>query len=95
MSIFKENYELMLQLRDISTTYCTFIEAGGKSGDFDSTLLNKAIALGVKIKENRDYIQTALGRKVPTKKQECKIALSLLDGSYIENRLDSVITRIM
>ena len=95
MSIWKENYQLMLELRNFSTTYCTFIESGGKAGDFDQVLINKVIAIATKIKENRDYIDECLGREIPTVKQECDKAMEILNGSYHEDRITSVITRIM
>lgn len=95
MSIWKQNYELMLQLRNFSTTYCTFVESGGKAGDFDQVLINKVIAIATKIKENRDYIDNALGREIPTVKQECDTAMAILDGTFPEDRLHSVIARVM
>ena len=95
MSIFKENYQLMLELRNFSTTYCTFIESGGKIGDFDQILINKVIALAVKIKENRDYIDECLGKDIPSVEQECNTAISILNGTYNEDRLTSVIARLM
>lgn len=95
MSIWKQNYELMLQLRNFSTTYCTFIESGGKAGDFDQVLINKVIAISTKIKENRDYIDECLGREIPTVKQECDTAMAILNGTLPEDRLSSVISRLM
>ncbi len=95
MSIWKQNYELMLQLRNFSTTYCTFVESGGKAGDFDQVLINKVIAIATKIKENRDYIDECLGREIPTVKQECETAMRILNGSLPEDRINSVIARIM
>lgn len=95
MSIWKQNYELMLQLRNFSTTYCTYIEAGGKAGTFDEALINKTIAIATKIKENRDYIEECLGREIPTVKQECETAMRILNGSLPEDRFNSVMMRIM
>ena len=95
MSIWKQNYELMLQLRNFSTTYCTFVESGGKAGDFDQVLINKAIAIATKIKENRDYIENALGRDVPTIKEECETAMRILNGSLPEDVIHQVIARVM
>lgn len=95
MTIWKENYELMLQLRNFSIAYCTFVEAGGKAGDVETSLINKAISVAVKIKENRDYIEIALGRDVPSVKDECDVAMSILDGTYKDDRFLSIIGRIM
>ena len=95
MSIWKQNYELMLQLRNFSTTYCTYIEAGGKAGTFDEALINKTIAIATKIKENRDYIDNVIGKEIPTEKQECDMAMAILNGSLPEDRLNSVMMRIM
>ena len=95
MSIWQENYQLMKQLREYSITYVTFVESGGKAGDFDQQMIDKAIAVAVKIKENRDYIQKTLGRPIPTKQQECQIAVSILNGTYKADRLSSVMNRIM
>ena len=58
-------------------------------------LINKAIAIATKIKENRDYIDECLGRDIPTVKQECDTAMSILDGTYHEDRFSSVIQRLM
>ena len=95
MSIWKQNYELMLQLRNFSTTYCTFVESGGKAGDFDQVLINKVIAITMKIKENRDYIENALGRDIPTIKEECETAMRILNGSLPEDAIHQVIARVM
>ena len=95
MSIWKENYQLMLEIRNFSTTYCTFVESGGKAGDFDQALVNKVIALATKIKENRDYVDEYLGKEIPTVKQECDYAMGILNGTVQEDRIHSVIRRIM
>lgn len=93
MSIWKENYELMIQLRNFSIAYCTFVEAGGKIGDVSDALINKAIACAIQIKENRDYIDKSLGYKVPSIKDECETAISILNGTYKDDRFSSVIAR--
>ena len=95
MSIWQENYQLMKELREYSITYVTFVESGGKAGDFDKVIIDKAIAVATKIKENRDYISKALGRAVPTVQQECQTAVSILNGTYQQDRLYSVMNRIM
>jgi len=71
------------------------VEAGGKIGDVADALINKSIAVAVKIKENRDYIEETLGRAIPSVKQECEIASSILNGTYQDSRLSSVIGRII
>lgn len=94
-SIWTEDYELMNELRNYAITYCTFVESGGQIGDFADVLLNKTIAVATKIKENRDYIDGCLGRQIPTVKQECDTAMAILSGTLPEDRLSSVISRLM
>ena len=93
-SIWQEDYELMNELRNYTISYCTFVESGGKVGDFVDVLLNKTIAVATKIKANRDYIAECLGRDIPTEEEECRTALSILDGTFKEDRLHSVIARL-
>ena len=93
-SIWVEDYELMNELRNYAITYCTFVESGGKVGDFADVLLNKTIAVATKIKVNRDYVAEYLHRDIPTEKQECDTAISILNGTFKEDRLHSVIARL-
>ena len=95
MSIWMENYQLMKELREFSITYVTFVESGGKIGDFDQIIIDKAIAVATKIKANRDYIREVLGKDIPTVQQECQTAISILNGTYQQDRLHSVMNRIM
>lgn len=93
-SIWAEDYELMNELRNYAITYCTFVESGGQVGDFADVLLNKTIAVATKIKVNRDYIAECLLKDIPTEEEECKTAVSILEGTFKEDRLHSVIARL-
>ena len=95
MSIWMENYQLMKELREYAITYVTFVESGGKAGSFEQDMIDRAVAVSVKIKENRDYILKCCGHSIPTKKQECKMATDILNNTYPVNRLHSTISRIM
>ena len=94
MSIWKENYQLMLEMRNYAIAYCTFVEAGGQIGTYADVLLNKTIAVATKIKVNRDFIAECLLKDIPTEEEECKTAVSILEGTYKEDRLHSVIARL-
>lgn len=95
MSIWRENYALMQEMRNYAIAYCTFVEAGGQIGTYADVLVNKAIAVATKIKVNRDYVDEYLGKDIPSEEQECSIADSILDGTFKEDRLHSVIARVM
>lgn len=93
-SLWNENYELMKELKDYTTTYVTYVQHGGHSGDFPDSLINKIIAISIKIKSNRDYFSAYMNVDIPTENEEIKIANDIMNGNYKENRLDSVIRRI-
>ena len=93
--MWKENYEIMKQLRDAVITYFTFTETTGSGiGDFADAMINKAIALAIKLKENRDYIDKALSKPISTEQQEIEIANAILDGTYQEDMLASIMRRL-
>lgn len=94
-SIWKEDYELMNELRNYTISYCTFVESGGHIGNFTEVLLNKTIAIATKIKANRDFTAKCLQHDIPSEEQECETAMSILNGTYREDRLASVISRAM
>ena len=94
MSIWRENYELMNEIRNYAISYCTFVESGGHIGDFPDALINKTIAVATKMKVNRDYVAECMLKDIPTEERECEIATSILNGSYREDRLHSVIARL-
>ena len=93
-SSWTEDYELMNELRNYALTYCTFVESGGQIGDFADALLNKTIAVATKIKVNRDYIAECLLKDIPAEEEECKTAVSILEGTFKEDRLHSIIARL-
>lgn len=93
-SIWIENLELMEELKEYATTYVNYVRAGGHAGDFPDALVNKAIAISVKIKQNRDHIWSAMKYDIPSEDEECKTALDILNGDFKDNRLHSVIDRI-
>lgn len=93
-SIWKEDYELMDELKDYATTYVTYVRSGGHVGDFPDSLINKTIAICMKLKSNRDYIFNAMDIDIPSERQECDTAISILSGNYKDSRLNDVIKKV-
>lgn len=92
---WKVRYELMKQIRDASTAYCLFTESAGAGlGTFADAMVNKSIALLVKLRESRDYTEEYLHHEIRTDEQEIELAESILNGTYQEDRIHSVIRRI-
>ena len=94
MSIWKENYQLMKELDRMATSYLTFVDCGGHDGDYTDTLINMSISLLTKIKCNRDFINSYMHCPIPTETEECITADSILDGTFVQDRLFNVIDRV-
>ena len=93
--INQENYELMKQIRDFATSYCTFEEVtNGRIGTFPDELIDKTIACFEKVLYNRLFIQDVCGEKSKTFIENLEMAKEILDGTYKEDRLHSVIKRL-
>ena len=85
----------MKQIRDFATTYCTFEEVtNGRMGTFPDELIDKTIACFEKILYNRVYIQTNCKETPKTFTENLEIANQILEGTYQEDRLHSVIKRL-
>lgn len=94
MSIWKEDYKLMLELKDYVTSYVTFVQNGGSICDYSETLLNKCISLCIKIKYNRDYVAELCGKDIPSEEQEIENALLLLKGEYVDDRFYDIYDKL-
>lgn len=93
--INNENYELMKEIREYSTTFCTFFEVTqGRIGDFPDELIDKTIACFEKVLYNRLFIQKAIGKPTRSFKDNLQMAQDILDGKMVEDRLTSVIKRL-
>ena len=93
--INSENYLLMKEIREYSTTFCTFFEVtNGRIGDFPDELIDKTIACFEKVLYNRLFIQKMCNQKTKGFKENLQMAQDILDGKYVDDRLSSVIKRI-
>lgn len=93
-SIWKENYELMKELQSVATAYVTYVQMGGHIGSYPDQLVNKAIAVCQKVKANRDSGYEYAGKQIPSIQDECKTAVSLINGSYAESPITGVFERL-
>ena len=93
--INQENYELMKQIRDFATTYCTFEEVtNGRMGTFPDELIDKTIACFEKVLYNRMFVQKYCNETPKTFVENLEMAKEILEGTYKEDRLHSVIKRL-
>lgn len=93
--INKENYELMKQIRDFSTSYCTFFEtSGGRIGTYPESLIDKTIACFEKVLYNRLFIQEACHEQPRSFTDNLKMAQEILDGSYQDDDIHSLMKRV-
>lgn len=93
--IWKQDLELMEELRDYAKTYVLFVRNGGNSGDFVDVLIDKTIAICMKLKSHRDYVKKQTEGIMRTDEEWCELADKILKGEYTpNNRLLDVIERI-
>ena len=93
--INSENYQLRREIRDYATAYCTFEEVtNGRIGTFPDELIDKTIACFEKVLYNRLFIQDVCNEKPRSFVENLEMATQILDGTYKEDRLHSVIKRL-
>ena len=85
----------MREIRDFATAYCTFEEVtNGRMGTYPDELIDKTIACFEKVLYNRLYIQKYCHETPKTFTENLEMAQQILDGSYKDDRLHSVIQRL-
>ena len=93
--INKENYQLMKEIRDNAISYCSFFEAtGGRVGTYPEELIDKTIACFEKVLYNRLFIQEACHEQPKSFTDNLKMAQEILDGTYKEDDIHSLMKRI-
>lgn len=64
-SIWKENYESFVNIREKAIAYVSFVEGGGKSCDYIDSLIDKVIDEVMILKSSRDKVYAYCGYDVP------------------------------